>query len=132
MRLAANHSGEMGEKPLGNALHTMVLFTKAPERELHGTKQHIAVQEDCVGFLTYHAVFFIQLTINVQEAKQIVAVAGCACEQVCMDENFNFNMYQTLSADAHTVNVFVYICMAVHDPVFMQGISYVHSDYYSI
>lgn len=50
MRLATNHQGDMGVKPLGNALHTMALFTEAPERELHGAKQHIAVQEDCVGF----------------------------------------------------------------------------------
>lgn len=33
----------MGVKPLGNALHTMALFTEAPERELHGAKQHIAM-----------------------------------------------------------------------------------------
>ena len=42
-RLATNHWGEMGVKPLGNALHTMALFTEAPERELHGAKQHITV-----------------------------------------------------------------------------------------
>lgn len=57
-RLAANHWGEMGVKPLGNALHTMALFTEAPERELHGAKQHIAVWEDCVGFPTNHTLFF--------------------------------------------------------------------------
>lgn len=34
---------EMGVKPLGNALHTIALFIEAPERELHGAKQHITV-----------------------------------------------------------------------------------------
>lgn len=44
----------MRVKPLGNALHTIALFIEAPERELHGAKQHITVQEDCVGFRTNH------------------------------------------------------------------------------
>lgn len=79
MRVAANHQGEMGVKPLGNALHTMALFTEAPERELHGAKQHITVQEDCVGFPTNHTVFFMRLTINVQEGK--VDSGNC---RVCM------------------------------------------------
>lgn len=79
MRLATNHQGEMGVKPLGNALHTMALFTEAPERELHGAKQRITVQEDCVGLQTNHTVSFMQLTINVQEGKWIAAILGCAC-----------------------------------------------------
>lgn len=69
MRLAANHQGEMGVKPLGNALHTMALFTEAPERELLRAKQHIAVQEDCVGFPTNQTVFSVPLTIHVQEGR---------------------------------------------------------------
>lgn len=41
--LAASRRGEMGVKPLGNARHTMALFTEQPERELRGAKQHITV-----------------------------------------------------------------------------------------
>lgn len=79
MRLATNHQGEMGVKPLGNALHTMALFTEAPERELHSAKQHITVQEDCVGFQTNHIGI-----LHVADNKRAGGKVDCGNSRVCM------------------------------------------------
>lgn len=70
----------MGVKPLGNALHTMALFTEAPERELRGAKQRITVQEDCVGFQTNHTESFMWLTIKRVRGKVDSGNSGvCMC-----------------------------------------------------
>lgn len=111
-RLAANHWGTMGVKPLGNALHTMALFTEAPERELRGAKQHIAVWEDCVGFPTNHTLFFRAVDNKRAGRKVDSQLQGVHVSRCARTGEFPF-LHRSNTVRRH-VRVYIYICAFMH------------------